>query len=407
MTTLSSPDAFRVADVPRLTILGLGLVLCTVFGQVTPYVITFVGLVLLARSALRGELAAAYSGIAPRLYLTAFGLLALTFALNAKRIDDLIFAIAILPLALYGPLALEVGRATAAASARRIALLALTGAGVALLMTLFRMFVLGQYRADSLWFNTIPAVNTTILLGFLALIGLLVPGPRRWLFLFGPLFGLIANTITGSRGPLLAVIPLVLVAAVFIARHFGFKRWHVAIGVLGFVAVAVLITLANGRSAAILGGLLGVSTAGELVDTGQTTGYRLTLWLAGLAAFLQSPLIGHGWGQLMSVIVPFVPAGQEHVLQFPHLHNDIADFAVGSGILGLIAYATIIATPLVAVLRSPRDSLFAARRYGVLVLTVLYLCAGLTDALLGFAYFTALHVALSSILIAYCRERTA
>ena len=78
---------------------------------------------------------------------------------------------------------------------------------------------------------------------------------------------------------------------------------------------------------------------------------------------------------------------------------------IRAGVIGVGIYITLLAAPLIGVVRSPRDTQFNVRLYGVVVLVVAYLCDGLTDLMLGFEFHTALYATLIAILFGYCRDR--
>jgi O-antigen ligase len=159
----------------------------------------------------------------------------------------------------------------------------------------------------------------------------------------------------------------------------------------------------QGRSLTILRALWSVAEADADTAVDQSTGIRLMLWRAAYDAFSEAPLLGHGWARLMSAVAPHVPAEHQEILWLPSLHNDVANFAVAAGIVGIGVYLLLLATPLVAALYSPRDRLYAARLYGVTVLVISYGCAGLTDLMFGFEFHTAIYICLSAILLGYCR----
>mgnify|MGYP006204784839 CR=1 FL=1 len=71
----------------------------------------------------------------------------------------------------------------------------------------------------------------------------------------------------------------------------------------------------------------------------------------------------------------------------------------------LVTWFLLLAAPLVAAWRSPRDSQRLVRLYGGAVLVAGYAGAGLTDLMFGFEFHTALYVVLAAVLIGYCRDR--
>ena len=390
----------------RIAILGLTLALCCAFGLVTPYLLAVIGLALFVKAAMARQLGAAYREPTALLFLAGVGTLLVCYAITMKEPTDALLALNFIMLVLYGPIRLELSKAAAPGNARRVANLAAFGVLVALAVALFQLYVIGVPRADNILFGAILLANTAILLGFIAVIGTMTDGPYRWAYLLMPGVGLVVAGLTGSRGPMLAVVPLVLVAAIFLARHFRIKAWIVALGAGGLVlAGALLVWLMQSRATTLFSAIGDVLNGGDIstiVDV--TTRYRLDLYWAGYQAFLQSPIVGHGWARLMTAAFPFLPADKSPYLYLPQLHNDVVNFAVAAGVVGAAVYLLLLAAPLVGVLRSPRDGQFNLRLYGIVVLVTAYIFDGLTDLMLGFEFHTAIYACLAAILIGYCRD---
>ena len=180
-------------------------------------------------------------------------------------------------------------------------------------------------------------------------------------------------------------------------------RWPVVAGmsVAGLGAVAVAVVLLGGRIARLPKIVEAMLAGGEISD--RTTLSRLDLYQGAWHAFQQSPLVGHGWAHLMTAVTPFLANPQ--LARLPQLHNDIADFAVAAGIIGLFCYVALLVVPVAAALASPRDRQYGFRVYGCLVLSVAYCCDGMTDLMFGFEFHTALYAGLAAILLSYCRDR--
>lgn len=107
----------------------------------------------------------------------------------------------------------------------------------------------------------------------------------------------------------------------------------------------------------------------------------------------------------MSSVQPLLSsedAGLAKIL--PQPHNDVLNFAVGAGIVGVFCYLGIISAPLIGAWLSPRDSLRGFRLHGATMLTIVYIGGGLTDLMFGFEFHTFLFVMLTAILLGYCRE---
>jgi O-antigen ligase len=388
----------------RRAILALTLVLSCVIGLITPYLLAMIGIVLWLALAFRRQLFAAYDDLAARLFLLAFVVLAACFAVTAKVPQDALFSFNFIMLVLFAPLGTLLARGASADNATRVADLALVGALVAFLAAGIGRYALNFGRAESPIFGAILLGNTAVLLGFLALPGILAPGSRRkWLYLAGPALGIGATVFTESRGPLIAVLPLLLVAAIFLGR--GLKIRPLWLGLGGLAVIAVLMVGAfqfQGRIAALASIVGDLASGGTVAD--ETTRIRLELYAAGYQAFLQSPWLGHGWANLMSSAKPFLSADYVQFAVLPQLHNDVIDFAVAAGVVGVAVYLLLIATPIIAASRSPKDSQYVARLFGCVLLVTAYVFDGLTDLMFGFEFHTALYVTLTAILLAYCRD---
>ncbi|MEO7913301.1 MAG: O-antigen ligase family protein [Roseiflexaceae bacterium] len=406
----------RLDDWARIAILALTLVLCCAFGLVTPYLLAIIGMVLAVRMAMARELLAAYREATAKLFVFAFAVLVVCYAITARQPGDVAFAINFIMLLLFAPIRAELAKAARPGNARRIANLAALGTVVALGVALFRLVILGELRADSIMFGAILLANTAVLLGFLSVIGTLTEGPNRWAYLLTPLLGVVVASLTGSRGPMIAILPLIVVAAIFVARHHKIAPWRAALSATGYAAVCAAIVWSMQGRATTLFSAIGQAAKTGAMGAGATMGargseiadsstqIRLDLYRAGYQAFLENPIFGHGWARLMSAAYPYLPADKTPYAELPQLHNDIVNFSVAAGLVGVAVYLLLLAAPLAGVLRTPRDSQFNVRLYGGIVLLVAYACDGLTDLMLGFEFHTALYVCLTAVLIGYCQD---
>jgi O-antigen ligase len=142
--------------------------------------------------------------------------------------------------------------------------------------------------------------------------------------------------------------------------------------------------------------------AGEPVsDT--SVAIRLSLLAAAWNTFLQSPWVGYGWDDLMSAIAPFLPPNWD-TQGSPHLHNDIADFAVAGGLFGLLAYAMILVAPVAAAVRSKKDSLHRVRLFAILLLVASYAVLGVNSLMFGFEIHTSLYCILCAAILGFVRD---
>jgi O-antigen ligase len=394
----------RVEQATVWVLLALALVVPTILGLITPYAIVLIGLVAWLVLLAAGRLPASYAPLAPKLLLIAFATIAVLFLLSMKAPGDPLFAFNFTMLALCGPLLWLFSRAASEKMPGRVAAMAALGVALTLAMILFQQLTQGGRPRG---FNLGPIVlsNAALALAVVATAGTLALRSRLSLLLPLSLAAAIATIIlTQSRGPLIAVLPLLLLTGIFLWRV-RLRNWLFVAG--SGVAVATIAAAAvifgGGRLARLPEVVMSVFSSDGARD--RTTEVRLALYEAAWRAFLDSPWIGHGWARLMKAALPYVdPKYLPAARKLPQLHNDVLNFAVSGGVIGIAVYALIIAAPLIAALRSARDSYWTARVYATAGLAIVYICGGLTDLMFGHEFHTALYVALVAIVLGVFRE---
>ena len=398
MTSLRS----RIDSLSTWAILVLTLSLSVVLGLVTPYVLVACGLLLLVMRAMDGTLRNAIAP-APMALLGIVLVLLACFAITARQPGDVLFIFNCVMLMLFAPIYLTLSDKRPANGAVIVARLALLGALLSVVVMLVRIGYMGGRRSDAGLIGVIVLANTAMILGFLSLVGAAADhGLRRAIYLLGPVAGVATLIMTQSRGPLLAVVPLGIAAAIFLARSLRINWWLVTAGLAAGVAATAAWVMSLGGRMAKLPGIFYSLLSGDFVRD-RTTESRLDLYQAGWKAFNESPLIGHGWARIMDAAAPHLK--NERLAVLPQLHNDFLDFAVAAGIVGIACYVALLTAPIVLGLLSSRDSQRRLRLYGCAVITISYFFDGLTDLMFGFEFHTALYAALLAILLAYCRDR--
>ena len=338
-------------------------------------------------------------------FLLAFAVLLTLFTLTAQAPEDIGYAFNFTAFLLFVPLATLFWRGRGEGASLVLAKLSLLGVALGTVLALVDKFALGARRSGELTSDPIRLADTALILGFLSLIGLLAePARRRWIYLLGPLLALITVFLSGSRGALFAA-PAMLVVAVFglVPR----KRVATVTGVGLLVSLVGLVAVADrlgGSRSSTLLTIFRSFAAGDAVAD-RTLGIRVELYRAAYAAFWEAPLLGHGWARLMSAPRPYLPRGFRKHANLPHLHNDLLNFAVSGGAVGVVLYLMLLALPIVAVLRTRRDSQFRIRVYGAVLLVVSYVFLGTPDTMVSFELHTALYVAMTAALLHYCRDR--
>jgi len=394
----------RVDGVAVWGLLALTLALSVVLGLITPYVLAAIGVVLLVSRIADGTLRQAIAP-APLTLLGIVVVLFACFAITAKQPSDLLFIVNFVALILFGPMYLTLADARPANGAVIVARLALLGALLSVVVMLVRIGYMGGRRVDAGLIGVIVLANTAVLLGFLSLIGAAADhGLWRFVYLLGPIAGVSAEILTKSRGPLMAIVPLAIAAAIFLARSLRINWWWVTAGLIAGLAAIVMWVWSLGGRMAKLPGIFYSILSGDFVRD-RTAEFRLDLYQAGWKAFQDAPIIGHGWARIMAAATPYLE--NPELASLPQLHNDFLDFAVAGGIVGIACYVALLGAPVVLGLLSPRDSLRRIRLYGCAVLSIAYFFDGLTDLMFGFEFHTALYAAILAILLGYCRDRPA
>ena len=324
--------------------------------------------------------------------ILAGALLALAFAFTAKAPWYIGAVMTLAPLYLVGPLVVLLERLGTRDAPTAIGLAAMAGALAAVLVASYDVFILHNPRGGISVANPIHFADVALILGFVGLVGIM--GNKSWrpVFALGPVLSIIAVYLSGSRGPLLAAMPMFASLAVMGLFWLLPRRWawFALIGVVlaGLAIYGLAAQTGWLESQPIMANLLEVIRSGASAD--QSTTQRLAMYQTAFNAFLASPIFGHGLIGFIAATAAYAPPG----VVFPsyeHLHNDLADFAVIGGIIGLCAYALIIAAPVVASWRAVNVS---SRRAAMLLgvpLAIGYLAMGLTNATFGILTLTVLY----------------
>lgn len=342
------------------------------------------------------------------MFVIAAALPAIAFLFTSEEANDLLFAFNFLPLLLAVPLRWQLEKYAQVDSALLIGRLSLAGAGIAVIVGAVQVGMFGLERAGQPLMSTFHFADTAMLLGFTALVGLFAPGKRRhWIYLLGPVFGVLVALLSGTRGALIAAPVLGFVALAFAlaqapARHRGVTL-IVAVAVAALSAILLFVAAKAGLTRALDGFSVTQDViAGGAVD--QSTQERLTMLWGGWQAFLHAPLFGYGWLDMVPAILPYIPSDQiERMLTFRQLHNGLLSFAVGAGIPGIISFLILSVAPVIAVFRTPRDALFASRLYLAVTLCVAYAVFQLTIIMIGFEFHTVQYAFMTVVILGFVR----
>jgi len=346
-------------------------------------------------------------GAAGWCFLAAFALIAVAFSLNG----DAAVTVNFIMLLAFVPLSSWFARYAAPDSAKIVSWVAFAGTVLSTVTALSDVFFYKAKRAEGWWSDPIWASEAALILGFIAIVAIPTMKSRwRYALLLAPAMGLGITVLSGSRGVLLAGVPIVLVLLAT-----TFRRWWkpIAAGVVVLViAGAAVLPFAPGqvkRIERIVTVFEDLLTKGDVTES--SAGARIAFWKAGTQAFLASPIIGYGWSKHKKVAYSYLPDGGKAFEKKgnplkgnKHLHADILDIGVSGGALGLAAYGLILLAPLLGALRSVRDSQYAARLTGAIVLGLGYFACGLSYIMFGYEFHTTLYVCLAAIVLGFCRD---
>lgn len=287
----------------------------------------------------------------------------------------------------------------------------LAGTIVAVVVGGYDIYVLGMDRASGMNNSPIHFADYAVLLGFMALGGTLVSGAwHRWLLLGGPILGLIAATLAGTRGSFMVAAVLIAVFALFVfvqrPEPLRFKAGMVVAMGAGLTLIAVLGHLAGYtrpyETLIVFKELLSGETVGDA-----SSAYRLEMYRAGLIAFWKAPIFGYGWRNQIAAALPYMSEfGREGYAaqHWAYLHNDLLGFAVSAGIFGIAAYVLWLFAPFVALKRMANDSQNVVRLYLVTTLVFGLVASGTTDVLFMTELCRLFLVALPAAIVALCQD---
>ena len=395
----------RVATILTWAVLLFLIPLAPVLGSVASIVASVLAIALIPFAIAGNGWSIARRDPAMIVFVAVFLALTICFVITARTPRDPLFAFNFLALPLAAALHVIATRASESPRiVRTIATLCLAGTLTALAIALNDIFLrkLGYVYGFNLGPHVVARV--ALLLGFLALAGLFVTrSPWRFLFYLAPLVALVVVFLSGTRGALPAIPVMALILAVFLLVD---RRDRLQFGILVLLGIAALAALALSSDRL-------ASTArviGEVLSSGATTdssaGERLGMFSAAWQLFLAAPLVGHGWASFAAVAYPILEGRvwggpTDPFFQF---HNDLANFAVAAGGIGVLCWVALLAAPVIGALMTPRDSLFRVRLYCCLQLSVSYFAFGLTDMTLGYDLPTTLYAFLTAIVLGALRE---
>jgi O-antigen ligase len=199
--------------------------------------------------------------------------------------------------------------------------------------------------------------------------------------------GLVAVMLTGTRGTLLALLPLTLLMAA--NARFRHGVFYILGGVMllcGF-AFAGFGTL-QGRMLLILSDFAQLWSGDVELDALSTSvGLRIKMWLSALDLAAEKPFLGYGPGTFPGIFhnsMLNIPSGSP-LLRFNQLHNQYIDFLLETGLLGLALFCILIGTAFVAGLRLYSNIFYRDRGCALMWIASCYALFGMSQTFFSHA----------------------
>ncbi len=336
------------------------------------------------------------------MFLIVFCLLGLSFTVTAKTPDDIKYVVNFLSLPLSFLLFQYLRFLPKRPTLLMIAWICWVGAIAGFAYAAYRFHIVGQGRITSMGAGANAVARVAAILGFIALCGDFKDFRlRHWPLFLAAVASTLTVIYTGSRGTLLALpfMASVLLLCGFPAAWSKSKPKALLGAVLLFVCALVVVWLDPARLSTRLWTTLISLTEGNL---GYSSSLRFELLQAAWSAFQANPVWGYGWAGLWE-------ASQSHH-QTPEIfdglktyfsyHNDLADFAVAAGLVGIGCYIALLVMPLVNLIGSQNLRKNPSAIYLLVLLPVSFFVFGLTDFVFGFDLLTTVYVFLFAFIFA-------
>ncbi len=263
------------------------------------------------------------------------------------------------------------------------------------------LFVLGQWylgeARPSGALNALVFSSLLVVLSFYAIIRLpWESNGQRLLSVSAFMMGMIALTLSQSRGSWIAAIILFLVLLYLWrrAQQLSNRQLLVIFALLAAAGFAVFFTdfvekrISKGFDEF-------AAFYDERQDSSSSIGIRLKLWDAGVKAFIDRPLFGHGIQNTQIAAGRYIDGVD--VAPHSHLHNEYITTMVGRGVLGLIALLVLFLFPVMKAIQSLRTKEDYSYPWMIILLCTGYAMIGMTNLALGqgvinsfFIFFLAL-----------------
>jgi len=236
--------------------------------------------------------------------------------------------------------------------------------------------------------NPIHYGSLAAMVGGLSILGIVsTKSPWRYIFILGPILGVAATVLSGSRGPMASALGMTAVASIYLL----ISEWKDR--VLRFSILTALIIGVGAMLYLMLTSSYRVTALLNAMDifrfTGGSDDIRAALFSSAAHAFQSSPLYGLGFGQLMVTAQTLYPEFRE-IHRLENLHADWANFAAMSGGMGLLAWLLLLLAPL-SLMFNPSVRADRPTALGAIILVTGQTALGVSNAMFGVLPQTVLY----------------
>ncbi len=286
------------------------------------------------------------------------------------------------------------------------------GSFVAAGVAIYDVVISGESRAQG--FNHhIVFGDLALVMGCLSIAGLgWFKSRTKWHVLLSILAlscGVLASVLSTARGGWVAVPFLVVVFFWYIRALFSFK-WKLAMASIIVIAIGVIYAVPQTNvkfhtDRAMTSFQQYGDSDIKSYKRGTSVGTRMEMWQASWTMFLESPLIGVGWGHYQEHARQQVKQGLRNnsAAAFDHPHSEYFSALAHGGILGLAALLFLFLTPVWIFIKYIKyGKSVESQRLALagLVLVVAYMAFGISEPLLYrsrsvgfFAFYLAVFMA--------------
>ena len=233
---------------------------------------------------------------------------------------------------------------------------------------------------------------------FLSIVRVFEEEPKERVITFSSIvFGLFAIVLSGNRGSWISALILGVFYFGIIYKRYLFNNTKlklITFGLLAIILTSIINTQTFNRQ------ILNTETAIERWLDGNikqsSVGERLNMWISGLKAFRESPLIGYGYRNANKAAQKYT---SKDIAGYTHLHNEYLTNLVSAGIIGLLSLLALIFLPMLVFYRKLKDK--ASYYYALMgmMLCIGYATFGFSHIAFGEEHINAFYVLFISFLL--------